>query len=90
MGVLSSVVIPSPMSIQPIASCKLLYSHIAGLKLADLGETMGELKIGVLIGSVVTGKIVKGQGGPVAIEIKFGWVLSWPIDELPPMSQPSV
>ena len=91
---LSTVVVPhicNPMSIQPIASCKLLYSHIAGLKLADPGETMGELKIDVLIGSdyyweVVTGKIVKGQGGRVAIETKLGWLLCGPIDKLPPMS----
>ena len=51
---LSTVILPhicDPMSIQPIASCKLLYSHIAGLKLADPGETMDELKIDVRIGS---------------------------------------
>jgi len=91
---LSTVLVPhicNPMSIQSIASCKLLYSHIAGLKLADPGETVGELKVDVLIGSdhyweVVTGKIVEGQGGPVAIETKLGWVLSGPIDKLTPMS----
>ena len=43
---LSFVVVPhicNPISIQPTATSKLLYSHIATLDLADPGDTRGGL-----------------------------------------------
>ena len=93
---LSAVVVPhicNPITMQPIATSKFLYSHIAGPDLADPGDIMGSLEIDVLIGvdhywRIVTGTLVSGSSGPTAIETKLGWVLSGPfvMRTLPSMS----
>ena len=72
------------LTAQPIDKCLEHYPHISGLDLADdpLDETR---EIDVLIGSdfyweFVTGEVVRGVEGPVAINTTLGWMLSGPAD----------
>lgn len=60
------------------------HTHLQGLELADISiaET-GQQDIDVLIGSdyyfdIVSGDVIRGSGGPVAVSSMFGWVLSGP------------
>ena len=57
---------------------------LQGLELADMSiaET-GQQDIDVLIGSdyyfnIVSGDVIRGSSGPVAVSSMFGWVLSGP------------
>ncbi|XP_028413524.1 uncharacterized protein LOC114536361 [Dendronephthya gigantea] len=57
------------------------YPHLQGLQLADSSDSNDS--IDVLIGSdhywdLVEGDTVRGEFGPVAIDSKFGWLLSGP------------
>ena len=84
------VVVPyicDPVSAQPIDTSQASYAHLAGLELADSGDIGSSLEIDLLIGSdhywkVVTGRVVKCDGGPTAIETRLGWVLSGPAEGL--------
>ena len=75
--ILPLVVVPhicDPVSIQPIDTSKISYSHLARLELADSGDIGSNLEIGIFIGSdyywnLVTGRVVKGDSGPTAIEL---------------------
>ena len=86
--VLSMVVVPhicDPVRAQPIDTSKATYGHLSGLTLADSSNAMDDLDIDILVGSdhywkLVTGRVVKGDGGPTAIETRLGWVLSGPAD----------
>ena len=56
--------------------------HLKNLKLADKHE-VGPKEVEMLIGldnywRVVTGGVIKGKDGPVAIASKFGYILSGP------------
>lgn len=58
--------------------------HLQGLELGDMSiaET-GQKDIDVLIGSdyyfdIVSGNVIRGSSGPVAVSSLFGWVLSGP------------
>ena len=60
------------------------YQHLSGLDLADHYSESEILEIDLLIGSdvywdVVTGEIVRGAHGPMAINTRLGWVLSRPV-----------
>jgi len=57
------------------------FSHIRDLDLADNTENKTDLSVQILIGvdfyhCFFTGKIKKGDSGPVASETVIGWVLS--------------
>ena len=59
------------------------YDHLSQLELADHSDGTTLMEVDVLIGSdyyweVVTGKVCRGTGGPVAIHTVLGWVLSGP------------
>ena len=59
------------------------YPHLQGLSLANNFPSNSDNDIGILIGAnhyfdFVTGDIVKGSSGPVAIASKLGWLLSGP------------
>ena len=60
------------------------YPHLQGLDFADAGIVDGsQPNIDILIGSdfyfeVLTGEVVRGDSGPVAVNRKFGWVVSGP------------
>ena len=66
-----------------VADCHR-FPHLAGLELADDVCTDSPLEIALLIGSdhyweFLTGRIRRGEEGPVAIETRLGWVLSGPV-----------
>lgn len=59
-----------------------MYSHLTPLDLADVSEEE-TLEVDMLIGSdfyweFVTGEIIRGPSGPVAVKTTLGWVLSGP------------
>lgn len=61
------------------------YSHLKNLDLADSGENEETATMQLLIGSdfywtLVSGHTQRGDTGPIAIETRFGWVLSGPVD----------
>ena len=78
-----------PMICQPIASSSVFnhldrFPHLDGLELAEDASANSPLDVGLLIGSdyyweFLTGRIRRGEEGPVAIETKVGWVLSGPL-----------
>ena len=60
------------------------YAHLTDLELADHCNEQSSGPIYVLIGSnyywsIVTGELVKGDSGPVAMNSVFGWLLSRPV-----------
>ena len=76
-----------PVCVQPIDIAKTSYEHLARLELADSGDVGSSLEIDLLIGSdhywkLVTGRVVKQDGGPTAVETHLGWVLSGPAEGL--------
>ena len=63
------------------------YTHLQGLDLADTCSSSNHQGgIDVLIGSdyywqIVTGDVVSGESGPVAMNSIFGWLVSGPIND---------
>ena len=61
-----------------------LYPHLQGLVFADASVVDGsQPNIDILIGSdfyfeILTGEVLRGDSGPVAVNSKFGWVVSGP------------
>ena len=56
------------------------YAHLTDLELADHCNEQNSGSIDVLIGSnyywsIVTGELVRGDSGPVAMNSAFGWLL---------------
>ena len=77
---INAVEFPTICSSLPVEVEVENYPHLKSLKLADDfdKENTG---IDILIGSdyyweFMTGNVIKGSSGPVAVESKFGWVLS--------------
>lgn len=66
-----------------------LYPHLLDLQLSDLNILEGrqsDSSIDILIGpdyyfDILTGEIVRGESGPVAINSEFGWVVSGPTND---------
>ena len=60
------------------------HAHLQGLELADMTIAEdGQQDIDVLIGSdyyfdVISGDVIRGNSGPVAVSSMFGWILSGP------------
>ena len=62
------------------------YPHLQGLELSDLNILKGQpvdSNIDILLGAdyyfeILTGEIVRGEGGPIAINSEFGWVICGP------------
>ena len=78
---LSVPYICGPISGTSLEVCKERYEHLREL---DLADTVQEGEPELLIGAdyywkLVTGEKIEGNGGPVAIYTKFGWVLSGPV-----------
>ena len=73
-----------PLLTQPIDFCSRQYSHLTPLNLADTNSSDTPVEVDMLVGSdfywqLTTGEIIQGEGGPVTIETKLGWVLSGPV-----------
>ena len=71
-----------PLTTQTVNICSKMYSHLTQLDLADITQEE-TLEVDMLIGSdfyweFVTGEIIRGQSGPVAVSTTLGWVLSGP------------
>ena len=91
-GSLVLPVVVVPHICNPVRTCSIYtssgaYEHLSGLELADPGVDGSDLETDLLIGSdhywkVVTGRVVRGNNGPTAIETRLGWVLSGPAEEL--------
>ena len=66
---------------QPIDLCMMKYQHLSDLDLGDHPNRGSVMEVDLLIGSdyywsFVTGETRRGDGGPVAVRTKLGWVLS--------------
>ena len=75
----------SPISCQTIELAKATYEHLIELDLADGCNETSNLDVDVLIGGdyywrFMTGKMIRGDDGPVALHTILGWVLSGLID----------
>ena len=73
-----------PLTCHPLVDCRDAYPHLSGLEFVDEPEDGQELHVDILVGSdhywdLITGRVQSGSDGPVAIDTKFGWVLSGPI-----------
>ena len=83
---LSAFVIPlicDPLQSQSIVHASVTHAHLRGLKLADYSTGEDDMTVDILVGSdqywqLVSGKVVRGDDGPTAIQTKLGWVLSGP------------
>ena len=69
---------------QPLSVCADRNGHLTDLDLAEQSDLADTLEVDMLIGSdsywsVVTGRIICGADGPVAVETRIGWVLSGPL-----------
>ena len=84
---ISALCFPKICSPLPTTLDLTRYPHLQGLQLADVNIAEGNhANIDILIGSdyyfdVVTGEIIRGVSGPVAVNSKFGWVVSGPTHE---------
>ena len=70
-----------PLSVRPVSTG---YQRLSSLELADHCPGSEPLEVNLLIGSdvywdVVTGEVVRGPNGPVALNTRLGWVLSGPV-----------
>eukprot|EP00112_Aurelia_sp_Birch-Aquarium-sp1_P014174 Seg3041.3 transcript_id=Seg3041.3/GoldUCD/mRNA.D3Y31 product="hypothetical protein" protein_id=Seg3041.3/GoldUCD/D3Y31 len=80
-------VLCAPLSDQAIELAASNYSHLAGLWLAGFPAQRDQgLNCEILIGSnfywhFLTGRCMKGESGPVALESTLGWILSGPVHD---------
>ena len=71
-----------PLTVQPVSTCTKIYGHLSQIDLADTSNE--ELReVDMLIGSdfywdFMTGEVIRGLSGPVAVNTTLGWVLSGP------------
>ena len=66
-----------------LAKYRETYPHLDGLEFADDPGDTQQLHVDILIVSdyywnLVTGRLERGADGPVAIQTKFGWIISGP------------
>ena len=75
----------APLLHQPVEFAAQNYAHLHGLPLADNSVSSGNVSdIDILIGAdsywqIVTGRVIRGEVGPVATENKLGYILSGPV-----------
>ena len=82
----TALVVPficNPLTTQPINHSSEHHDHLLGLELADSADVSDALEVDVLIGSdsywnFVTGRVIRGKSGPMAIHTRVGWILSGP------------
>ena len=72
------------LTAQPISTCTEKYDHLVQIDLADAADGNSQLEVDILVGcdhywDLVTGKTLRGEGGPIAIQTTLGWVLSGPV-----------
>ncbi|XP_065180252.1 uncharacterized protein LOC135810689 [Sycon ciliatum] len=74
--------ISPPVQTQYPSKAAAAFPQFKGLELAD--DCAGDATVDILIGAdfywqVVSGKVVRGDAGPVALSTRLGWVLSGPM-----------
>ena len=72
-----------------------LYPHLQGLVFAEASVDGSQPNIDILIGSdfyfeILTGEVLRGDSGPLAVNSNFGWVVSGPTLERGEMSDMSM
>ena len=72
------------LTTQPISMCTGKYDHLAHIDLADAADGNFQLEGDILVGcdhywDLVTGQTLCREGGPIAIQMTLGWVLSGPV-----------
>ena len=83
---LSAFVVPlicDPLQSQSIEYASVTHAHLKGLKLADYSTDKDDIMVDILVGSdqywqLVSGKALRGEDGPTAIQTRLGWVISGP------------
>lgn len=73
-----------PLSGMPEQFCPENYNYLSCLDLADPPGGKGQITPDVLVGldhywDLLTGEVIRGEDGPVAVNTTLGWVLSGPI-----------
>ena len=74
-----------PLITQPLSTCFSEHPHLSHLDFADDNVDETPREIDMLIGSdsywnIVMGEILRGSGGPIAVNTSLGWVLSGPVE----------
>ena len=93
---MSALTLPAICSPLPLAITVDSYPELCDLPLADeCCKLKGEIDILIdsnFYWSIVTGEVVRGEGGLVAVNSKLGWLLSGPTDsqDIYPLSHTSV
>ena len=77
----------SPLSHQAVQFAKQRYSHLEGILLSE-SDSGDNMEVEILIGAdqfwnVANGETRRGNGGPVALNTRFGWTLSGPVENTP-------
>ena len=77
----------SPLNYQVVQFAKRNYSHLVDVVLSE-GSSAENLPVDILIGAdqywnIANGEIKQGTSGPVAMNTKFGWTLSGPVENAP-------
>ena len=95
MSAYSIPMICEPLSGQTVDLAKNRYDFLSDLHLADYSREAGPAEVDILIGSeqywqLVTGRVRRGNSGPMALHTRLGWVLSGPVEDPTHDSGPSV
>ena len=77
--------IDEPLTSQPITYAKENCDHLTELDLANCANEDDRFSVDILVGSdnywkLVTGEIIYGDGGQIAIKTKLGWVLTGSVE----------
>jgi len=77
----------SPLNYQAVQFAKQNHSHLADVVLSERASEEN-LPVAVLIGAdqygnIANGEIRRGTSGPVAMNTKFGWTFSGPVENTP-------
>ena len=77
----------SPLNYQAVQFAKQNHSHLADVVLSERASEEN-LPVDILIGAdqywnIANGEIRRGTRGPVAMNTKFGWTLSGPVENAP-------
>uniref|UniRef100_A0A1X7VL84 Uncharacterized protein n=1 Tax=Amphimedon queenslandica TaxID=400682 RepID=A0A1X7VL84_AMPQE len=81
-------VICDRLAATPIQFCIKNYSHLEELNITDMAQDGGStMATEVLIGSdfywqLVSGRLIRGEGGPVTLQTRLGWVLTGQISSV--------
>jgi len=87
---IEALVVPSictPLSGQDLAFASVELPHLTDLQFADCNDFSQKVTVDILVGldfyhQFISGKIITGEVGPVALESVLGWVISGPLCDM--------